>query len=189
MVNAMQVNTSVALALSHSLPELEKPYPLVLSPAEAYEREFLGRGCLACGPSAAIIRRSVFEGIGGFSSRWGVLSDIDLWYRIAAVHPVSLLPPGLVWWRRHDEQEYSCNDASLQYLRNSLALAVFSLDSIDCPLDPIKKSRALKRAKQHFARRILRVAIVERNPVLAVKLAKEFNLKFWEIASGVCSYR
>ena len=37
MVDAMERNSSVALALSHSLPDDEKPYPWTLAPESAFE--------------------------------------------------------------------------------------------------------------------------------------------------------
>lgn len=52
MVEAMERFPEAALALSHSAPELELPYPILLSPKEAYSRQFLGRGCLARGEGA-----------------------------------------------------------------------------------------------------------------------------------------
>ena len=113
MVDAMERNNSVALALSHSLPEDEEPYPWILTPTESFRKHFLGRGCFSCGPTGAIIRRSAFDKVGGFRKEWRVLSGIDFWLRLGARWPVALLPPGLVWWRRHEGQEFSSNGAEL----------------------------------------------------------------------------
>ena len=75
MVQNMEAHPDAAFAVSHSLSEEMFPYPWRLSPKEAYEKHFLGRGCFGCGPSGAIIRRQVFESAGGFRPEWGVLSD------------------------------------------------------------------------------------------------------------------
>ena len=92
MVEAMKTHPDAGLALAHSLPEDEEPYPWCLEPQRAWRKHFLGRGCLGCGPSGAIIRRDRFEEIGGFGD-WGVLNDTDLWLRMSARWPVVLLPP------------------------------------------------------------------------------------------------
>ncbi len=77
MVEAMKEHPDAALALSHSRPEDERPYPWQLTPVEAYRKQFLGRGCMSAGPSGAIVLREAFEAVGGFGN-WGVLNDIDL---------------------------------------------------------------------------------------------------------------
>jgi len=159
MVAAMEANPAVSLALSHSVPEDEQPYPWVLSPQDAYRKQFLGRGCLSCGPSGAIIRRDAFEDIGGFRQEWKVLSDIDLWQRLAARWPVALLPPGLVWWRRHEGQEFSIGNASLVYLERGFELAMQTLHNPDCPLNDNDRQLAEERARHNYARRLISLGL------------------------------
>ena len=96
MVESMERFPEAALGLSHSMPEDDSPYPWLLSPVQAYQKQFLGRGCLNCGPSGAIIRREAFQSVGGFRPEWAVISDKDMWYRLAAKWPTVLLPPGLI---------------------------------------------------------------------------------------------
>lgn len=163
MVEAMQAHPQSALGLCHSAPEDQHPYPWELSPQEAWKKQFFGCGCLSCGPSGAIIKRDAFVAVGGFRS-WGVLSDTDLWYRMAARWPTLLLPPGLVWWRRHPDQEFRKDNAALTYLERGFALTVETLLSPECPLSKSDRQAALGRARQHHARRLLSLALRSRQP-------------------------
>jgi glycosyltransferase involved in cell wall biosynthesis len=184
MVEAMQANPDAALGLSHSLPEDDEPYPWKLSPAAAWRKEFLGDGCMGCGPSGAIIRREPFSDAGGFGN-WGVLSDTDLWYRMSSRWPIVLLPPGLVWWRRHSGQEYTKDDARLVYLRRGFELALESLSATTNPLSKEETIAATKRVRLRYARRVLSVATRGRSPVVARRLAREAGLTAEEILQGL----
>jgi glycosyltransferase involved in cell wall biosynthesis len=189
MVDTIEQNNSIALALSHSLPEDEQPYPWVLSPNASYRKHFLGRGCLACGPSGAIIRRSAFEQVGGFRKEWGVVSDIDLWLQLAARWPVALLPPGLVWWRRHEGQEFCSRNASLIYLERGFDLAMQSLENAGCPLSIEECNNSKSRIRQHHARRLFSLATHGRSPGFAWKLFQKSGLTLRQLASGLSRYR
>lgn len=189
MVHAMERNESLALAVSHSLPEEEEPYPWILTPSESYRKHFLGRGCFACGPTGAIIRRSAFEEVGGFRPEWRVLSDIELWLRLGAKWPVALLPPGLVWWRRHSGQEFSGKDARLVYLKRGYELAIDALTDSRCPLSADDRALSLAKVRQDYARRLLALATKGRSPMEAWKLFRASGLTSRELASGLQRYQ
>ncbi len=173
MVEAMNSNPEAALGLCHSLPEDEAPYPWKLTPIEAYRKNFLGRGCLGSGPSGVIMRADLFRLLGGFKPAWGVLADLEMWLRLAAKYPMLLLPPGLVWWRRHEGQEFTSNSAATKYISNGFALSRHALSSPDCPLSTSENTIAIRKAKRRFRRNLLSLAIRQRQPFLAVKLFKE----------------
>jgi glycosyltransferase involved in cell wall biosynthesis len=184
MVEAMEAHPDAALALSHTRREDEQPYPWKLTPVEAYRKEFLARGCLSSGPSGAIFLSGTFEGVGGFGN-WGVLNDIDLWYRMAGRWPVVLLPPGLVWWRRHEQQEFSKDNAAMIYLERGFALTMETLFSPECPLAESERQAALTRARQHYARRLLSLAIRSREPLRAWQLFLKSGLGFRGLVRGL----
>jgi glycosyltransferase involved in cell wall biosynthesis len=189
MVDAMEQNDGVSLALSHSLPEDEQPYPWVLSPRDCFRKHFMGRGCLGCGPSGAIIRRSSFESVGGFRQEWGVLSDVELWLRLASRWPTALLPPGLIWWRRHEGQEFSRSGASLTYLERGFELAIQSLRDSSCPLSEAEKGSVLARVRHVHARRLLSLALKGRNPQTAWRLFRKSDLTCLDLLGGFRSYQ
>ena len=189
MAEAMERHPNAALGLSHSAPEEVEPYPFALRPSEAYQKHFLRQGCLNCGPSGAIILREAFESLGGFNPEWGVLGDAELWLRLAARSPVVLLPPGLVWWRRHPGQEYSSGDADLRYLRDGFRLAMSVLREPGCPLTTEEAIRARKKHRQHYARRLWSLALRQKKPGAALRLARDSGLSLVEVAEGLAPYR
>lgn len=189
MVQAMEERPEVGLGLAHSLPEDEAPYPWRLSSEAAYRKHFLGRGCLSCGPTGAIIRRSAFDAVDGFRPSRGVLADIDLWLRLAAYFPVVLLPPGLVWWRRHDSQEFSRERSAAEYLRGGYELASEVLKRPTCPLSERERLAALGRARQHFARRLLSLAFRSLQPARALGIFAASDLSLVDLVGGLRSYR
>lgn len=188
MVEAMEASPAAALGLSHSAPEAEVPYPWTLAPADGWKKEFLESGCLSCGPSGGIIRRDAFIEVGGFRDR-GLLSDIDLWYRLSARRPVVLLQPGLVWWRRHDAQQFATSGADMFYLENGHALVISALTSSDCPLVEGDRQAALARARQHHARRLMSLALRGRHPLSAFRLFRNSGLSRSELLRGFRRYR
>ncbi len=188
MVEAMEAHPGAALGLSHSLPEVERPYPLELSSHDAWEREFLGDGCMGSGPTGAIIKRSAFEELGGFRN-WGVLNDTDLWYRMSARASIVLMPPGLVWWRRHVDQEFTKNGADIAYLERGFELVMETLASAASPLSVAETNQATSRARQHHARRLLSLGLKQARPLDAIRLLKKSGLTASEIARGFASYR
>jgi glycosyltransferase involved in cell wall biosynthesis len=188
MVEAMEAHPAAGFGLSHSSPEDDQPYPWMLSPPDAWKKEFLGSGCLSCGPSGAIIRRDAFFEAKGFRD-WGVLSDIDLWYRLSARLPVVLLPPGLVWWRRHEAQEFVRDDADMFYLEKGLSLAVDALTSAGGPLSQSERHAALARARRHHARRLMSLALRRRRPLRALQLLRRSGLSGADVIQGFRAYR
>ena len=188
MVEAMEAHGEAVFGLAHSLPEDDRPYPWKLMPEEAWRKHFLGQGCLSCGPSGAIIRREAFFDVGGFGD-WGVLSDVDFWFRLSARGPVLLLPPALVWWRRHEQQEFSKDDASAVYLERGFRLCMDTLNGADCPLSAPERLKAIQRARQHHARRLWSLAIRQRSPLAAWRLFRVSGLGLGECLGGLGKYR
>lgn len=189
MVESMERFPEAALGLCHSMPEDESPYPWQLSPEQAYRKQFLGRGCLNCGPSGAIIRRDAFQSIGGFQAHWKVISDTNLWYRMAARWPIVLLPPGLVWWRRHEQQEFTSNDNPSVYLDKGYKLDKQALTDSGCPLGDQDRAAALARRRQHIARRLISLVVKDGKVRLAFRMAREAKLSPIEIMGGLRRYR
>lgn len=187
MVDGMHKFPDAALGISHSLPEDDQPYPWRLAPKEAWRKEFLAGGCMGSGPTGAIIRRDAFFEVGGFRD-WGVLNDTDLWYRLSARWPLLLLPPGLVWWRRHDAQEFTSNGAAITYLEKGFQMSAAALKSQECPLSKEDAERALARVRHRHARRLLSLGLRNGHPRMALDLMKKSGLSAREILSGFTPY-
>jgi glycosyltransferase involved in cell wall biosynthesis len=173
MVRNLEQYPRAAIALSYSLPELELPYPILLSPEQAYIRNFLGRGAFGCGPGGAIIRTQVFRDLGGFQPAWGVLSDMEFWLRAAAAYPILLQQPSLVWWRKHEGQEFRTGDAERVYLVRGYQLARKALCDATCPLSPADRQAALQRLDRSYRRRLLSLAMKRGHPIAAWQAWRE----------------
>lgn len=183
MVEAMDSHPDAAVGLSQQDDEPE-PFPVQLSSAEAWHRQFLGRGCLGCGPSGAIIRRTSFEQLGGFRE-WGLLSDVDMWLRLSEQWPVVLLQPALVWWRRHEAQEINRSDAAQFYLSKGFALIEESLNSSDCPLSAADREHALKVARRRHARSLVGMAVKKGRPRAAWSMLQESRISSGEVLGAL----
>lgn len=67
IVNQMEKFTDAAVGL-FSLPQnIQKPFPILLSPREVYLYNFFGQGLFHKAPLSAIIRKDAFDQVGGFS--------------------------------------------------------------------------------------------------------------------------
>lgn len=110
LVRNMEAFPGAALGLCSLKPDVTKPFPFILMPKEAYEYHFFGQGLFHKGPLAAIFVTEAFNKIGGFAPG-RMISDIDMWHRMALQYPVVLMQGGIVWQRRHAEQELQSEHA------------------------------------------------------------------------------
>ena len=134
-----------------------RPFPFVLSPAEAYREHFFGRGVLHQGPTASIIRADVFRQFGGFrEARY--LGDTEMWFRVMRVKPLLICNSCLVWWREHTGQEIKRELLDPAAILRRYQLDVGALVASDCPLPPDERRLALKRVKRGYWRCIASAA-------------------------------
>lgn len=88
-----------------SLPQhIDSPFPIMMTPAEAYTYHYTGPGLFHKAPLSAIIRTDVFNEVGGFDNI-RMAGDFEMWHRLSQRYPVLLMPEGVVWYREHDAQE------------------------------------------------------------------------------------
>lgn len=154
MVSSMERFPNAALGLARP-PSNSEPYPVELTPRQAYLEHFFGGGFLDAGPTGAILRRSAFRAMHGFSGM-RYLGDAELWLKLGARWPVVKLVQGLIWWRQHAEQEivFGRNDpatAATNYLLIAEALA-----APECPLSAVEKRSIYVRVRRSQARMLLR---------------------------------
>jgi len=81
-----------------------RPFPFVLDTAEAYRYHYLGPGLFHKAPLSSIIKKELFNAVGGFEPG-RMVGDYEMWHRLALKSPVALMPHGVVWYRAHDDQE------------------------------------------------------------------------------------
>lgn len=123
----------------------ERPFPIELSPREAYREHYFGRPIFHKAPLSAIIRKSVWEHVGGFSPT-RMTSDMDMWHRLSVHYPVVLMPLGVVWYRIHAEQEMAdTRENEIAYRLQYEEIVIRMLADPDVPLTFNEKTRVCER--------------------------------------------
>jgi glycosyltransferase involved in cell wall biosynthesis len=132
MVDSLERYPSAGLALSVK-NKTSTPFPTLVSSREAYREHYLGNGLFNNSPLSAIIRRSAFLSVGGFSGKRFV-GDTELWFKIAEIFPIVNMQTDLTWWRSHPDQESKKenddgqqikirNELQLSHIRNTINLS------------------------------------------------------------------
>lgn len=156
MVDAMELNQNVALGLSFmKIQDDLSSFPILMQPTEAYYHHFLNGGLLFSGPSGAIIRTDSFMQAGGFSGK-RFISDTELWLKLAQQIPVIILQPSLIWWRRHQEQEFNLGHVNEDYVILNYELNRAFLETENCPLKKSDQSLAIRNYKNRFGRKVIK---------------------------------
>jgi len=141
-----------AFALSASRPWPGGACPMLLTPALAFEREFLGGGLFHVGPAAALFRTEFFRSLGGFPEM-GIASDAIFWPRACRAGNVLLVPGDLFFWREHAGQEYARRQNRIDRARAARETWRALFDE-GCPLS----GDALEQARRNYAFIVARTA-------------------------------
>ncbi len=184
MVHTMEQFPEAGLGISQKVVEDVKPYPFVMQPKETFKREFLMRGVLGLGPTGTIIRRDVFEKLGGFTGT-RYIGDTELWYNIALAYPVVKMEDALIFWRQHDDQEITKGQESFFYLENTFKLKFNTLHKKELPLGAPERQAALKKLKKQFARRVLRLMFINKKPIRAFQIMSRTNFSIIKLCNAL----
>lgn len=173
MVQCMEEHPDAAVGICKGETRKE-PYPIRLTPREAYKQHFSGNGLLSNAPTSTIFRRDAFQEIGGFREDL-YFGDCELLLKLAAEFPILLLPAGLAWWRQHGSQG-NANHRDVRAF-GSLAFRVEreKLTSPNCPLSPEERAQAMRWLKGIQTRRLARKSI--RQPAAALDHWNKSGLK------------
>lgn len=129
---------------------IQKPYPLLQTPKEAYICHYQQLGIFHKAPLSSIIKRDVFNAVGGFKPI-KMAGDFEMWHRLAQKYPVVLMPHGIVWYREHGEQEMN---SYYNYLAVYENIRVQYLKDKDCPLEASTALQLLKAYKRNTQKQI-----------------------------------
>ncbi len=81
--------------------------------------EKLGEVCRIPAPSLAVVRRQVYETIGGYDSRCGLSGDWEFWVRVFANYPMWFEAEPLAQWRRHSMSTNVINAKSPSFIQEN----------------------------------------------------------------------
>jgi glycosyl transferase family 2 len=144
------------------------PVPMLINPADAYRREFLGSGMFMVGPSCAMFRRGVFETLGRFPEA-GPHSDHLFWLTACRSVNVLLLPADLFWWRTHAGQHLRTPQALFDGV-HAERHAWEALMDINCPLQGDELDQARRNQVCNLAKLLRRDLCHGRWGLLAYRL-------------------
>ncbi len=145
MVRCMEAFPEAGLGLS-AVWDASAPYPSVLSPGEAYRAHFFQHDLLGRAPGSAIIKRSAFEAVGGFSGIRQV-GDHELWMKMARRFPVVKMPTDLVW-DGDDAAQQKHLDSAVDRTVMHEEVEIAALRAEDCPLTKSERDAALVRLER-----------------------------------------
>ena len=156
MIDAMEMYPEAGFALFDYGPN--KPlFPILLQPEEAYEAHYTGKHrVFSRSPINAIMKREVFEAVGGFTGK-RMVGDFEMWHILGAKHPLVVISGGApAMYRVHDEQEMSLHRVDPMWAFKYQLLSLdFLSDDDGSPLDENRRLQLLKGAKRKLARTIL----------------------------------
>ena len=138
------------------------------------------RGVLGLGPTGTIIRRDVFETLGGFTGT-RYIGDTEMWYKIALAYPVVKMEDNLIFWRQHDDQEITKGHDNYFYLEHNYN---HSLNTLENPLMPLSAKDCIiakQKIKKRFARAILRLLLIDREFKTAFRIMNSCSVSFFEL--------
>ena len=142
MVHAMEQFPKAGYGLS-CVGNPQYPYPISISPHDAYWEHFNGYGHFDRAPGSAIIKKDAFEAVGGFSGE-RMIGDNELWLKIGRYYPLVKFPVDLYWARTHVGQESKSEYAkAYDLLRKKIFSEAFA--HLDCPLDRVEKKAIQER--------------------------------------------
>jgi glycosyltransferase involved in cell wall biosynthesis len=152
LVNMMEANPKADWGLCSLVQVKEQPYPILLSPHDAYWHNFFGYGLFHKAPLSSIIKKEVFEKSGGFNPG-KMVGDYEMWLRLAQKYPVLLMPDGIVWYREHADQE-------LVYVKNYShiyqKIKIFYLTHPQCPLTQEEVRKVFSSENKKLIKQLLK---------------------------------
>jgi len=185
MVNCMQKFPEAAYGLiAPSHINLQKLYPIIYTPKNAYCTYFFKDPILIIGPTGSIIRTNYFRSVKGFSGL-PYIGDTELWLKLSAKCTMLVMPPDLIWWREHDEQQsvYESKNDKVDKMRYDMI--VTTLLSDECPLTKEWADVAIRNQKNIRIRNILSKNIIRLNIWGIFKKFSEFNFSLIDLIKAL----
>jgi glycosyltransferase involved in cell wall biosynthesis len=154
MVDAMETFPEAGFGLFDYGPD--KPlFPILLQPAETYEAHYSGRHpVFNRSPLNAIMKRNVFEEVGGFTGK-RMVGDFEMWHVLGARFPCTVMSAGTGFYRKHDEQEMTLHRADPMWAFKYQLLGLDICQGETCPLAENDQADLMHKLKRRLARTVL----------------------------------
>jgi glycosyltransferase involved in cell wall biosynthesis len=145
MVNYTEKFPDAGFGLS-AYPDDNKPCPILVQPKQIYQEHFLKYSHFDRAPGSGLIKREVFNKIGGFSGK-RMIGDYEFWFKIARYYSMVKLPFDTYWNRLHANQESQTEYAKKNYAALKKEVLEEALSHPDCPLSSAEIEKIFKELK------------------------------------------
>jgi hypothetical protein len=166
--------------ISSSQIKLGKRFPVLFSPKETYQTYFFKSPVLIIGPTGSIIRTKYFKEVNGFSGTQ-FIGDTELWLKLSMFWPMIIMPPDLIWWRTHDDQQsvYESKHDKATKLRFEMVLN--ALSNPNCPIRGDLSRIAIRNQKNIQSRRLFFYVLKTFDVVGLKNKLKQLNLNIYDL--------
>ena len=184
MVNIMESFPDAGLGFCHTSGNSKWPLPHCYTSSEVFWQHYFGGGILYTGPIGTIIRKDVFDGVGGFDL-YGMPSDNHFLLKVAAKYPVVSMYRDLIWWRSHDNQAFNGETDDINIFMN-LKWNLDILLNVNCPLNEKDRLQAIRNCKKIFLYNIGKKLLSRPGslPVI-IKLMQNQQIKFGKLVNDL----
>ncbi|AXY77099.1 glycosyltransferase family 2 protein [Paraflavitalea soli] len=183
MVWCMEKEPAAGFGLMSYSASGTKPFPLLLSPADAYRAFFFKGALITMGPAGAIFKREAFEAVQGFSGK-PYVGDSEMWLKMSRRFPLIQMPPELIWWRQHEGQQISEGHKNNYYAINQFKIYKEAILHPDCPLSKDECEMALRNLKNLRAREIIFRKLFKVRWKQAFMLLRESDMNAVDLIKG-----
>jgi glycosyltransferase involved in cell wall biosynthesis len=145
LADIVKIYEDIGFFIINKLPASERC--LTFSPRQAYVQNFYKKSILHVGPGGTLIKRKLFEQMGGFPLCYGVAGDMYYNLLAAAHTDILLLDYDFLNYRRHDGQEINKKN---EYLIYGYIYFNDILSRPDVPLTTKEKTALINKSKRRF---------------------------------------
>lgn len=172
MVAAMEKYPEAGIGINKFVRNSNNPGPFYYSSKEAYHVHFFQRQLFNASPLSVIMKRDIFEKLGGFSDlRYS--GDFDMWMRMAALSGVIIAEHPLAEWREHGEQEKKKGEDHYLFMGRKIEKKYLMGNS--CPLNAGEIKLALHLITISHALRVFKF-LIHLKIKTALRLVKNYEL-------------
>ena len=180
MVYAMEKFPECSFGTQFFEREYDQPYPILIDSRKAFYEYFFGRSYFQSGPTGTIFKRETFIKLGCFTGQ-RYIGDTEMWIKFSLSGPIVLFQPALIWWRKHEGQEFQLGQTNDGYLKMNHTLFIETIKNERLPLNKEEKEKAIFLYRKSVTRLFVGEILKRRNFKKAIFIYKNCNISMSQI--------
>lgn len=167
LINCMERFPDAGWGLCSLEQDIDRRFPFLLSPKEIFEYHYYRSPLFHKAPLSSIIKTETFQKVNGFTGKQHV-GDCELWHILAKSFSLVLMPHGIVWARKHEDQQMAANrnDPRVPF-KYWVGAYYFFKSNVDLPISNEQRNFIIKDYK------------IKMNKLILVKVLKmDFKLAY-----------